>query len=163
MNVFQLRDQVIADYAGYVQSFLAIADEGIKRYVQDEFDRGRLWPDPLVQLNPSFAPGDTIDDLVARGLLAEECRHIFRRAKEQRDGGVPLRLHRHQQDALAIARAGASYVLTTGTGSGKSLAHFVPIVDHVLRHSSRRGIKAIVVYPMNALCNSQLKELEKYL
>jgi ATP-dependent helicase YprA (DUF1998 family) len=54
-------------------------------------------------------------------------------------------------------------VLTTGTGSGKSLSYIVPIVDHVLRNGSGKGIKAIVVYPMNALANSQLGELEKFL
>ncbi|PYX94315.1 MAG: hypothetical protein DMG67_01845, partial [Acidobacteria bacterium] len=63
----------------------------------------------------------------------------------------------------ADSRSGASYVLTTGTGSGKSLAYIVPIVDYVLRHGSGKGIQAIVVYPMNALANSQLKELEKFL
>ena len=58
-------------------------------------------------------------------------------------------------------------MLTTGTGSGKSLAYIVPIVDHVLAAKAagtyRPGIKAIVVYPMNALANSQLGELEKFL
>ena len=63
---------------------------------------------------------------------------------------------------------GASYVLTTGTGSGKSLAYIVPIVDAVLREngdrgSRRPGVKAIVVYPMNALANSQVEELRKFL
>ena len=55
---------------------------------------------------------------------------------------------------------------TTGTGSGKSLSYFVPIVDDVLRRrtaSNTRGISAIVVYPMNGLCNSQMDELEKFL
>jgi len=54
-------------------------------------------------------------------------------------------------------------VLTTGTGSGKSLSYIVPIVDHVVRRGSGQGIQAIVVYPMNALANSQEKELEKFL
>jgi hypothetical protein len=116
-----------------------------------------------VQLNPSFEPGDTVDELVAAGVLAEGCRRIFRRNKDANGLGDSLRLHRHQQDAIDVARTGGSYVLTTGTGSGKSLAYFIPIVDHVLRHGSRKGIKAIVIYPMNALCNSQLQELEKYL
>src|SRR6266702_3760758 len=62
-----------------------------------------------------------------------------------------------------VARGRHSYVLTTGTGSGKSLAYIVPIVDYVLRHEPGRGIRAIVVYPMNALANSQMKELEKFL
>mgnify|MGYP000748829652 CR=1 FL=1 len=56
-----------------------------------------------------------------------------------------------------------SYVLTTGTGSGKSLAYFIPIVDYVLRHGSGKGIKAIVVYPMNALANDQLIRLRSIL
>jgi hypothetical protein len=38
-----------------------------------------------------------------------------------------------------------------------------PIVDHVLRTGTGRGIQALVVYPMNALANSQLGELEKFL
>lgn len=163
MDVFQLRQRVVDDYAAYVQSFLRIADPGIKRYVEEELGKGRLWPDPLVQLNPSFAPGSTIDDLADRGVLHPACRDVFRRGKEKGTAGEPLRLHRHQEEAIEVAGTGASYVLTTGTGSGKSLAYFVPIVDHVLRHGSRRGIKAIVVYPMNALCNSQLEELRKFL
>jgi ATP-dependent helicase YprA (DUF1998 family) len=62
-----------------------------------------------------------------------------------------------------FAATGRSYVLTTGTGSGKSLAYIIPIVNHVLRTGSGQGIKAIVVYPMNALANSQLGELRKFL
>ena len=59
-------------------------------------------------------------------------------------------------------------MLTTGTGSGKSLAYIVPIVDQVLGPEQEGGkapepVKAIVVYPMNALANSQLEELEKFL
>ena len=53
--------------------------------------------------------------------------------------------------------------LTTGTGSGKSLAYIVPIVDRVLREGSGKGVQAIVVYPMNALANSQVEELSKFL
>ena len=78
-----------------------------------------------------------------------------------------LRLHQHQREAIEAARTGSSYVLTTGTGSGKSLAYIIPVVDRVLAAKAagtyRPGIKAIVVYPMNALANSQLKELEKFL
>ena len=62
---------------------------------------------------------------------------------------------------------GHSYVLTTGTGSGKSLAYIVPIVDKVLRArvagDRDKRVRAIIVYPMNALANSQYNELKKYL
>lgn len=64
---------------------------------------------------------------------------------------------------VRVASTGVSYALTTGTGSGKSLTYIVPIVDRVLREGSGRGVRAIVVYPMNALANSQLEELSKFL
>jgi ATP-dependent helicase YprA (DUF1998 family) len=125
--------------------------------------QGLLWPDPLIQLNPSFEAGETIDELVGEGTLHEECARIFRRNKKPHDPGEDLRLHRHQAEAIRTASVGHSYVLTTGTGSGKSLAYIVPVVDHVLRRGPGRGIQAIVVYPMNALANSQHGELEKFL
>jgi ATP-dependent helicase YprA (DUF1998 family) len=77
--------------------------------------------------------------------------------------GKQLFLHTHQREAILKAKEGKSYVLSTGTGSGKSLTYIVPIVDHVLRHGSGRGIQGIVVYPMNALANSQDEELKKFL
>src|SRR5436190_4185159 len=163
MNIFEFRDRLIGDYASYIESFIQIRDPHIHDFVERQLQKGMLWPDPLIQLNPLFAPGETIDELVARGTLHRECARIFRKDKTEDEQGRTLRLHRHQSEAIAIARKGASYVLTTGTGSGKSLAYIVPIVDSVLRHGSGKGIQAIVVYPMNALANSQLKELEKFL
>src|SRR6266487_442942 len=163
MNIFEFRDRLIGDYASYIESFIQIRDPHIHDFVERQLQKGMLWPDPLIQLNPLFAPGETIDELVARGTLHRECARIFRKDKTESDQGRPLRLHKHQSEAITVARSGASYVLTTGTGSGKSLAYIVPIVDYVLRHGSGKGIQAIVVYPMNALANSQLKELEKFL
>ena len=67
-------------------------------------------------------------------------------------------MFRHQEEAIEIARSGHSYVLTTGTGSGKSLSYILPIVDRVLKlkeKDPRPSINAIIIYPMNALVNSQ--------
>ena len=163
MNVFNLRDQLIGDYSSYISSFTRIKDERINQYVEEQLQGGLLWPDPLIQLNPSFQPGAWIDDLVDEGLLHQECRRIFRMKDKNDETGKRLRLHKHQEDAIRIAQNGENYVLTTGTGSGKSLAYIIPIVDHVLRRGSRRGVQAIIVYPMNALANSQLIELSKFI
>ncbi len=165
VDVFGLRDQVIDDYARYVQSFVRIRDAHIRGFVDAELESGVLWPNPLVQLNPAYAPGGSIDDLVREGLLHPECARIFRRNKHNEPSGEPLLLYRHQREAIEVARTGRSYVLTTGTGSGKSLAYMIPIIDHVLQKppEGRQGhISAIVVYPMNALCNSQMEELRKF-
>jgi ATP-dependent helicase YprA (DUF1998 family) len=143
---------------------VVIRDERIAEHVDHELEEGLLWPDPIVQLNPAFEQGGTVDELVSAGLLHERCGPIFRRGKSPADqDGELLLLHRHQREAIEVARSGGNYVLTAGTGSGKSLAYIVPIVDHVLRNGSGKGIQAIVVYPMNALANSQAGELEKFL
>lgn len=145
-----------------IRSFIRIRDERIRGLVASYLDQGLLWPNPLIQLNPSFQYAGTIDDLISAGVLHQENSRVFRTGKE-RGIGKPLRLYQHQADAIQRARAGRNYVLTTGTGSGKSLSYIVPIVDHVLRNGSGRGIQAIVVYPMNALANSQFGELKKFL
>jgi hypothetical protein len=166
MDVFELRETVVVEYSAYIKSFLRIDDAQIDDFVHAELARGHLWPDPLVHLNPAFEPGETVAALAQRGVLHAECARIFRRDKDENGFGPSIRLHHHQQEAIAAAERGGSYVLTTGTGSGKSLAYFIPIVDDVLRQGprgARRGIAAIVVYPMNALCNSQMGELEKFL
>ena len=162
MNVFELRDRLVADYADYTRSFLQVRDAHIEKLVDDELNAGLLWPEPLIQLNPAYEPGGLVDELIEAGTLHPGNAKIFRRSKDVDGTGLGLRLHRHQVEAIEAARRNENYVLTTGTGSGKSLAYMIPIVDSVLREPGP-GIKAIVVYPMNALANSQENELAKFL
>ncbi len=164
MDVFRLRERIIEDYSKYIRSFIAIRDEKIRDSVKKDLEAGLLWPDPLLQLNPAFEWGGWIDDLVNAGTLHPACAEIFRVDKsETNPQGRPMRLYQHQADAIKAAQTDENYVLTTGTGSGKSLSYIIPIVDHILRHGVGQGIKAIIVYPMNALANSQALELDKFL
>jgi ATP-dependent helicase YprA (DUF1998 family)/very-short-patch-repair endonuclease len=162
MDVFDLRDQLIEDYSRFVRSFINMRDERIADYVDHELQDGALWPEPLIQLNPAFELGATVDELVSSGVIHSECGKIFRIKDAPNEQGRLLRLHRHQAEAIKVAAEGRDYVLTTGTGSGKSLAYIIPAVNRVLQNGPGRGIQAIIVYPMNALANSQLGELEKF-
>ncbi|MCB1026626.1 MAG: DEAD/DEAH box helicase [Microthrixaceae bacterium] len=162
MEIFDLRDSLIDDYQSFVRSFLQFRDTRIEQRVDEELQGGKLWPEPRIGLNPSFAPGQTVTELVGNGTLHPTSGEVFRAGK-QHGAGSEMLLHRHQTEAIAAAQRDANYVLTTGTGSGKSLGYIVPIVDHVLREGSGKGIRAIVVYPMNALANSQMEELDKFL
>jgi ATP-dependent helicase YprA (DUF1998 family) len=163
MNIFDFRRHLVDDYAAYTRGFIHVREPHLEEFINRQLDEGVLWPEPLIQLNPAFEPGASIDELVARGELHQECSRVFRRKPRPDSAGEPLRLHRHQSEAIRVARTALPYVLTTGTGSGKSLAYIVPAVDHVLRRGSGQGIQAIIVYPMNALANSQRGELEKFL
>ncbi len=162
MNVFDLRNRLITYYGDYIQSFIHIQDPRIEETVGQALKGGLLWPDPMIQINPAFEMGESVEELVEGGILHPACRQIFLLIGS--DGSKkPLRLYKHQAEAIKSAHAGTNYVLTTGTGSGKSLSYIIPIVDHILREGSGKGIRGLIVYPMNALANSQLHELERFL
>ncbi len=75
--------------------------------------------------------------------------------------------HRHQQNAwqrLATAHGGRSTLIATGTGSGKTECFLYPVLDYCLRQhldGQSEGIKAIVIYPMNALATDQAKRFAR--
>ena len=166
MDVFKVHQQLLADYESFTSGFTEIHDPAIRRHVEERMRSGTQWPDAYLSLNPNFAGGGSVSDLVGSDLLHPECERIFRVGKDEGAGHV-LNLHTHQREAIEIAGAGHSYVLTTGTGSGKSLSYIIPIVNRVLRDKEagryEPGVKAIIVYPMNALANSQQHELDKFL
>ncbi len=78
MDAFALRNRLVADYQSYTRSFIKIRDPRIAAFVEDALNAGAFWPEPLLQLNPTFLPGGTVDDLIAQGMLHPECARIFR-------------------------------------------------------------------------------------
>ncbi len=164
MDVFEVHEQLVADYDEFTTSLVSVRDPRIAAHLQDERAARSRWPHPWVSLNPSFEPGGTVAKLAEMGTLHTHCERLFRFKETSEDPGArSISLHRHQREAIEVARKGLSYVLTTGTGSGKSLSYMIPIVDSILRNPEPGRVKAIVVYPMNALANSQMEELARYL
>jgi ATP-dependent helicase YprA (DUF1998 family) len=153
-DVFGLRDHVVREYREYVESFIHIRDQRIERFVQDMLASGELWPDAVLQLNPAYEPARTLANLAADGVIGRETARFF---------GPNIRLYQHQAEAIAAAKKNDPYLVSTGTGSGKSLTYLVPIVDHVLKNNPNdHSVRALVVYPTNALINSQLKALQDF-
>lgn len=157
LDIFNLRDEIISDYRSYIESFLKIKDAKVKEFVDRELDRGELWSNPLVQLNPSYKLGSTVTDLVKGGILHPDCSRYFSK------DGKSFQFYYHQEQAFLAANRQEPYVLTTGTGSGKSLSYVVPIINDLLHNPQIRGVRAILVYPMNALINSQKEEFDKFI
>ena len=159
MKAFDFDHYLIDAYERFSRSFSAIRALDLKAEIDAQYDAGKFWPDALLSLNPHFEVGPSVDELVSSGDLDSGTGQVFR------FGSSGIRFHRHQAEAIAKAKSGKSYVVTTGTGSGKSLCFFVPVVDAIIR--ARRAGKprrtmAIIVYPMNALANSQMKEIDKF-
>lgn len=164
-NVFQFRDALIREYSSFSRSFTKILADDIAAHVEGEYARSRYWPEPLIQINPNYLRAKSIEELVSEGSLHPTCEKIFR-SNDKNGVSRPIRLFKHQQEALSKAAHGESYVVTTGTGSGKSLAFFIPIIDRILKEKTanpEKRTRAIIIYPMNALANSQLEEAHKFL
>lgn len=162
-DIFSFHERLIEQYNAFSQGFNIIREKDI-RDVVDKFIRQekKFCPEPLVQLNMNYDQGNTIQQLVDGGTLHPTCGKLFVLGNPPK----PLTLHRHQQEAISHARERKNYVVTTGTGSGKSLTFIIPIVDAILRAKDQDPAprtRAIIIYPMNALANSQREEFNKYL
>lgn len=166
MDVFEFRDRLVGDYRDFTRSFIQPKAKDICTYLDQEYDSGHYWPSPLIQINPSYVSAGNVDALAREERLTQTTADIFRFNKSASSSGVPAELYMHQLQAIECCKRLEPYVLTTGTGSGKSLSYFIPMVDAILneKHADPTPrIQAIVIYPMNALANSQQEELEKFL
>lgn len=154
MDAFKLHEQVIGNYRKYIESFLNIKDHRIKKVVEEAFNKEGFIPEPLIQFNPSFDKGEKLEDLVKEGKIHKELPAIF----------GDYNLYKHQVEALKNGIQGKGFVVTSGTGSGKSLTYLATIFNDLLNKGAKKNksVKAILVYPMNALINSQEEEIKKY-
>jgi superfamily II DNA/RNA helicase len=152
MDVLRTHEQVVEDYASYIQSFLNIADPAIRAKVESKLSEGRLWPEPLLQFNPAYESAGTVEAVAANGVLHSSIPDILK----------GYSLYKHQVDAIRLGIADRDFIVTSGTGSGKSLTYIGTIFHDLLSHPSEGGIRAVIVYPMNALINSQFEEFKRY-
>ncbi|AGH51753.1 DEAD/DEAH box helicase-like protein (plasmid) [Sphingomonas sp. MM-1] len=162
MNVFDLDTDLIERYENFARSFTSIRADDISEQVNAIYAGQKFWPEPLIGLNPHFLEGRGLVDLAKDGVVDPDLPKVFAVGA----GRSPISLHRHQDEALMKALQAKNYIVTTGTGSGKSLCFFVPIIDRILkarRAGEAQRTRAIVIYPMNALANSQQEELEKFI
>ena len=110
---------------------------------------------PFVESLPDFEKGTSLEQLVDSRLLAEEWRVLDRTGFSDL---LRRRLHTHQETAIRRAADRRNFIVATGTGSGKTECFLYPIIDRLFRSGdlATPGVRAILVYPMNALANDQL-------
>jgi len=153
MDALKLHKSVISNYRDYLSSFINIKDDRVKEYVEAKFESEGFIPEPLIQFNPSYEKGESLNDLLEKGLIHKDLPKII----------GDYELYKHQIEGIKIGATGRGFVVTSGTGSGKSLIFLATIFDYILKLKEKsKGIKAVLVYPMNALINSQELEIQKY-
>lgn len=79
MDVLALRDRVVDDYKRYIESFVRIRDKDIDKFVREQFDSDKLWPDPIRQLSPAYERGPTLDELAAQDVITAGTERFFRK------------------------------------------------------------------------------------
>ncbi len=154
MNILNLHKSLIENYKSYINSFINIKDPKILDFVSTEIHNNKLWPEPLVQFNPTFEKGKALNELIKDLNLNGELNKIF----------SGYQLYRHQEEAIRLGAVPKEFIVTSGTGSGKSLTYIASIFNFILNNqdTSIEKTQAVIVYPMNALINSQYEEIRKY-
>lgn len=115
---------------------------------------------PLVTSIPVYKPGPIGADLIERQQFPRLAKSLQRLNRREFD--LSRSLYEHQALAIEKAQQGRNLIVATGTGSGKTECFMLPILDDILRRTGE-GIRAIIVYPMNALANDQLERMRKLL
>ena len=131
---------------------------GLATKVRDAVRARQLVKGPYVETLPDFYKGRSLQELEADGLL-----HPAWQVLSTTSLGLWSRpLHAHQEAALL---RNDNYLVATGTGSGKTEGFLFPLVNNILAQGEleRPGVRAILVYPLNALANDQLTRIASLL
>ncbi len=156
-------DGIVQTYQRYLGSLLPLRDEQLLAQVDARLaEAGTVFHGPLLEMTPPFLAGASLQQLVDEGVLAPGFTRYF---SKDLPGDRPLYLH--QERSIRRAVAGRNVVVATGTGSGKTESFLVPILDHLARERAAGtlgpGVRALLLYPMNALANDQLARLRTLL
>jgi ATP-dependent helicase YprA (DUF1998 family) len=159
LDPLALRDSLRETLARYTATAVPIAAERAPRLAAEVRralnDAGEsLIRGPYLESLPDFEKGHSVSDLVEAGVLSADWKRMVATGHSTL---FERKLHRHQEQAILRAEH-ANYLVATGTGSGKTESFLYPLVDQLMRSSDRHkpGVRAILVYPLNALANDQL-------
>ncbi|EOM74217.1 hypothetical protein Rrhod_4360 [Rhodococcus rhodnii LMG 5362] len=157
----QVASQIEIVYKRYLKTLLDPSDRALADAFEAAVDGSRLLTKgPLLELTPPYEPGATPRQLVDEGVLHKAFLT---------SGVLPVDrpLYVHQETAIRKVVAGRNIVVSTGTGSGKTESFLVPIIDSLVAEREAGtlgpGVRALLLYPMNALANDQLKRLRHML
>jgi len=150
-------------YRAYLSTSFRLKHPYLQTRFMKELQPEKFVKGPILESTPPFETGKSLEELVGEGLLSDQ----FKNLKSEE---LPLNrpLYKHQESAIRqLVEANRNIVVATGTGSGKTEAFLVPILNHLFRQKEVDtlvpGVRALLLYPMNALANDQLKRMRALL
>jgi ATP-dependent helicase YprA (DUF1998 family)/ribosomal protein S14 len=157
-------NEIVGKYIDYLATTFSLKDSELQTQLVNKFHkRNKFSKGPILEATPPFIKGCSIRDLIKENILSEEFYDL--KAEE-----LPLErtLYLHQEQAIRkIIDKDRNIVVATGTGSGKTESFLIPILNNLFIEKENKtldpGVRALLLYPMNALANDQLKRLRDLL
>ena len=156
---------ILNHYLSYITSTFYIKDEEIRHNFEEALRGMEIGKGPFIDFTDSFRTGKSILELIEEGVVTKE----FKKIAYEGDGAIKLSrpLYAHQEEAIRKVKDERNIVITTGTGSGKTEAFLYPILNSLTNEKESgkltHGVRALLIYPMNALANDQLKRMRELL
>ena len=150
-------------YLTYLQDQFPINDETIRTAFHEQlFKKNTLAKGPYLEVAAPYVEGQTITQLIHEGILNPKIAQL-----NQNELPADRPLFAHQEKAVRKAKKGHNFIVATGTGSGKTESFMMPILNGLFEELSdgllTPGVRALFLYPMNALANDQMKRLRSLL
>ncbi|MGE3320568.1 MAG: DEAD/DEAH box helicase, partial [Candidatus Berkiella sp.] len=163
MNPIKLSQQLQDTLVSYLTTTFDVNRDGqepaLAEFLKQSFTQPQaLFAGPYLELTPPYKTAETLQQLAAEGVVSPKLLEMpcF---KQKRPLPVDAPLYTHQAAALRKLCAGnRNIVVSSGTGSGKTECFLIPILNDLLIDDTP-GVRAVLVYPLNALVNDQLDRL----
>ncbi|HBI57273.1 MAG TPA: DEAD/DEAH box helicase, partial [Firmicutes bacterium] len=155
---------VVDKYISYLETTFAFSDKELHCQLMHELRQpGKFAKGPILEATPPFEGGCSVEDFINEGVLSAQFRLL-----NVPELPVERNLYLHQEQAVRkLVTEKRNIIVSTGTGSGKTETFLLPILNHLFRQKEQGklgpGVRALLLYPMNALANDQLKRLRKLL
>lgn len=163
VDVIATAENLSLTYRRYLRSLLPVRDPKLARALRDAIDGSpMLTKGPVLEATPPYQTGASLRDLIADGVLPGGFARLGSPA-------LPLDrpLYAHQEQAIRKAAVGRNLVVATGTGSGKTESFLLPVLSELVAERDAGtlgpGVRALLLYPMNALANDQVRRLRQVL
>jgi DEAD/DEAH box helicase domain-containing protein len=161
-------------YARYLNTGLAIKHDTLAAERRALFDEpGTICRPAYVEMVNTYMATNTLRE-VAKGstpLVSKDFANFSNCGLFGWPRMKDFPLYRHQERSLQVAhQEGRNLVVTTGTGSGKTECFMLPLVANILEEAKGwepetrpRAVRALMIYPLNALADDQMVRLRKAL